>query len=119
MRWTIAANSAGVLPLGMAPWASSFDVRISQELPGFFKDNKAEVWLDILNVGNLLNKDWGLIDEVGFQSDGGQARSFVNFRGLNAQGQYIYEVTAEENLLRRDNRGESRWGVQVGFRYSF
>jgi hypothetical protein len=102
-----------------APWASSLDVRVSQELPGFFKDHKSEIWFDILNVGNLLNKDWGLIDEVGFQSDGGQARSFVNFRGMNGAGQYIYEVQPEENLLRRDNRGESRWGVQVGFRYTF
>jgi hypothetical protein len=103
-----------------APWVNSVDLRISQELPGFFKDNKAEIWLDILNVGNLLNKDWGLIDEVGFQSDGGQARSFVNFRGIDpVTGQYRYEVTTEEALLRRDTKGESRWGVQLGFRYTF
>jgi hypothetical protein len=103
-----------------APWVNSFDVRISQELPGFFKGNKAEIWLDILNVGNLLNKDWGLIDEIGFQSDGGQARSFVNFAGIDpVTGQYVYDVVSEENFIRRDNRGESRWAAQLGFRYSF
>jgi hypothetical protein len=103
-----------------APWANTLDLRISQELPGFFRDHKSEIWVDVLNVGNLINKDWGLIDEVGFQSDGGQARSFVNFRGIDGEGRYIYEVQSpEEALLRRDNRGESRWGVQVGFRYSF
>ena len=103
-----------------APWASSIDMRISQELPGFFADHKSEIWLDILNIGNLLNKDWGHIDEVGFQSDGGQARSFVNFAGIDSvTGQYIYDLVSEEQLLRRDNRGESRWGLGLGFRYSF
>jgi hypothetical protein len=103
-----------------APWVNSIDLRVSQEFP-MWNDRKGEVWLDILNVGNLLNKDWGLIDEVGFQSDGGQARSFVTFRGVDpVTGQYRYEVvTPEEGLIRRDNKGESRWGVQLGFRLSF
>ena len=103
-----------------SPWVNSFDVRISQELPGFFKGNKAEIWLDILNIGNLLNKDWGHIDEIGFQSDGGQARSFVNFAGIDpVTGQYVYDLVDEENFIRRDRRGESRWAAQLGFRYSF
>jgi hypothetical protein len=95
-------------------------MRISQELPGFFADNKAEIWLDVLNVGNLINKDWGLIDEVGFQSNGGQARSFANFAGIDSSGRYIYDVLATpEGLLRRDRNAESRWALQLGFRYSF
>ncbi len=103
-----------------APWVHNFDIRISQELPGFFADNKAEIWFDILNVGNLINKDWGVIDEVGFQGNGGQARSFVNFAGINASGQYVYDVLATpEDFLRRDRTGESRWAVQMGFRYRF
>lgn len=111
------------------PWVNTFDVRFSQELPGFFKDHRAEIWLDILNVGNLINKDWGHIDEIGFQSDGGQARSFVNFAGIDpVTGQYVFAmprdrngniITTEEGFIRRDNRGESRWAAQIGFRYSF
>jgi hypothetical protein len=50
-----------------APWTNTFDVRISQELPGFFKGNKATLIFDILNFGNLLNKDWGRIDEIAFR----------------------------------------------------
>ena len=103
-----------------APWVHNFDMRISQELPGFFAGNKAEIWLDLLNVGNLLNKDWGQIDEVGFQGNGGQARSFVNFAGIDANGRYIYDVIqTPEQFIRRDNSAESRWAVQLGFRYSF
>ena len=130
-RNDLTGYQGSVLPRNSerAPWVNSFDVRISQELPGFTKGNKAEIWLDILNIGNLLNKDWGLIDEVGFQSDGGQARSFVNFAGIDpVTGQYVYAlprnssgaiITNEEALLRRDNKGESRWSAQLGFRYSF
>ena len=103
-----------------APWVNNFDIRISQELPGFFGDNKAEVWFDILNVGNLINKDWGHVDEIFFQSDGGSARSFVNFAGIDpASGRYIYDLVDLESFGRRDRNGESRWALQVGFRYSF
>ncbi|MCC6593732.1 MAG: TonB-dependent receptor [Xanthomonadales bacterium] len=114
--------AGGVVPRNeeYAPWVHNFDMRISQELPGFFAGNKAEIWLDVLNVGNLLNKDWGVIDEVGFQSNGGQARSFVNFAGINANGGYVYDVLATpEGLARRDRTAESRWALQLGFRYSF
>ena len=103
-----------------APWAHNLDLRITQELPGFFSEHKAEIWFDILNVGNLINKDWGHIEEVGFQSNGGQARSFVNFAGIDASGRYIYDVIqTPEQFIRRDNSAESRWAVQLGFRYSF
>lgn len=102
-----------------SPWSHTFDLRISQELPGFFEGNKAEIWLDVLNIGNMVNKDWGHVDEVGFQSDGGQVRSFVNFAGVNADGKYVYDLVDLENFARRDNAGESRWALQVGFRYRF
>jgi len=46
-------------------WSNTFDVRISQELPGLSKRHKTELALDIMNVGNLINKDWGLIVDHG------------------------------------------------------
>jgi outer membrane receptor protein involved in Fe transport len=103
-----------------APWTNSFDVRFSQEIPGFFTRNKASFTLDILNFGNLLNKKWGHINEVGFQSAGGQARSFVDYVGLDAQGHYIYAVRPQvENLDTRQVKGESQWAMQVTVKYEF
>ena len=67
----VLRNSAGGVVgrnTDFAPWTNSFDMRISQEIPGMFGRNKASFSLDILNVGNLLNKKWGHINEVGFQS---------------------------------------------------
>ncbi len=102
-----------------SPWTNSFDIRLSQEIPMWF-DHKAEVWLDVLNIGNMLNKDWGQIDEVFFQSNGAQARSFANFAGIDpATGRYVYDFINPEQFGRRDRTAESRWAVAVGFRYRF
>ncbi len=103
-----------------AEWTNTFDVRISQELPGFFEGNKTVVSLDILNFGNLLNKKWGRIDEVPFQSQGGLSRSFVESLGLTADGRYVYGVnTFIEDYVTRQTRGESQWAAQFTIRYEF
>ncbi|MCB1554232.1 MAG: TonB-dependent receptor [Xanthomonadales bacterium] len=102
-----------------APWVNNFDVRVSQELPGFMDGHSAEIWFDIQNFGNLLNKDWGHIDEIFFQSDGGSARSFVNFAGIDDNGNYRFDLVNVEQFGRRDRNAESRWALQLGFRYNF
>ncbi|MCG6118616.1 MAG: carboxypeptidase regulatory-like domain-containing protein [Aquimonas sp.] len=101
-----------------SPWVNTFDLRFSQELPGFFDGHKSEIWLDIQNVGNLINNDWGRIEEIGFPF----AQGIANFRGIDqATGRYIYEFNEANirDLTLRDNRGESRWSAQIGFRYRF
>ena len=98
-----------------APWVNNFDVRLSQELPGFAKDHKVSFTLDILNFGNLLNKKWGRINEIGFPSN----RSFVNFNGLDANGKYIYSMGSTEDLVTRQASGESQWALQATLRYAF
>jgi hypothetical protein len=103
-----------------APWTNSFDLRLSQEIPGLFKGNKGTVAIDILNFGNLLNKKWGHINEVGFQSSGGLARSFVDYGGLDAAGHYVYIVRpAVESIDPRQAKGESQWSMQVSVKYEF
>jgi hypothetical protein len=47
----------------VSPWANKFDVKLQQD---FFvnvggKRNTIQLSLDILNVGNLLNKNWGIV----------------------------------------------------------
>ena len=103
-------------------FVNSFDLRISQEVPGFFPQHKGKVSFDILNIGNLLNKKWGRIDEVTFQSAGGNRRSFVNFAGIDAQGNYVYRTNANainDNLNIRQVKGESQWAIQVTAAYEF
>jgi hypothetical protein len=99
-----------------SPWVNQFDVRISQELPGFMSGHKSEIWLDILNIGNMLDKDWGQIEEVAFPGN----RGVVEYGGVDAAtGKYVYRFPGPDQLRIYDDRGISRWALQVGFRYKF
>ncbi|HEX7985681.1 MAG TPA: carboxypeptidase regulatory-like domain-containing protein [Duganella sp.] len=103
-----------------SPWTNTFDLRIAQEIPGLFKGNKASFTLDLFNFGNLLNRKWGRINEVGFQANGAQARSFVDFAGLDSAGRYIYKVRDNvESLDVRQVKGESQWAIQATVKYEF
>ncbi len=105
-----------------ASWVNSFDVRVSQELPGFFKGHKAEVSFDIMNIGNLLNKDWGQINDYGFYA----TRRVANYAGIDpATGKYVYNFGTPDseslNEVNNDgvNTAVSRWSVMLGLRYKF
>ena len=105
-----------------AKFMNNFDVRLSQEIPGFFDGNKGEFTLDIMNIGNLINKDWGQIDDYGFYS----TRRIGNFAGIDpATGKYVYRFTGADSSSIQEvngdgiNTGVSRWSVQATVRYKF
>lgn len=108
------------------PFVNSFDIKISQEIPGFMEGHKGEIWLDIMNVGNLINKKWGKVDEYGFPS----MRGVVEYGGIctatvtaictaGSAGKYVYRFNTPDATNIYDDKGISRWAMQVGFRYSF
>ena len=113
----LAAAKGGIVGRNnnFAPWVNSFDLRISQELPGWKAGHKGVLTFDILNVGNFINKRWGRIDEIGFPSN----RSFVNYNGLDANGRYIYSLGSTEDYVTRQTSGESQWALQITLRYEF
>ena len=98
-----------------APWVNNFDVRLSQDLPGFSAKHQGNITLDILNFGNLLNRHWGRINEIAFPSN----RSFVNYNGLDANGKYIYSLGSMEEYRTLQDKGESQWAMQITLRYQF
>ncbi|MDP3517663.1 MAG: carboxypeptidase regulatory-like domain-containing protein [Pseudohongiella sp.] len=115
----LARDKGGIATVNgaQAPYVRQFDLRISQEFP-FIAGRKGEVWFDIANLGNMLNKDWGVIREVGFPGGSGVAR----FAGIDpATGKYVYNFNQADirDLTLRDNRGESRWSMQMGARIRF
>jgi len=110
-----------------AGWVNTFDLRISQELPGFFRGHKSQLWVDIQNVGNLLNKDWGHILDWGFNGSQGAA-SLVGID--KATGKYVYNYVTGTTYGQPGNfnvpsdsdrftNGISQWSVQVGLKYEF
>ena len=88
-----------------------FDVHFGQKFS--FKVagqvNSVELTFDILNVGNLLNKDWGHTYGDGF----GVYYSPVTYRGNG-----VYQFTG--GYANRDySDSYSRWRGQIGLKYTF
>lgn len=109
-----------------ASWVNQFDLRLRQELPGFAEGQRSEIWVDILNVGNLLNKDWGKVEDLQYPANLG----VVEYGGICGAtptgnctaadvGKYVYRFNTPDQKGLYDENGISRWSIQVGFRYSF
>jgi hypothetical protein len=115
----LASAKGGVVKrnASFSPWTNSFDLRLSQELPGFTAKHRGFLTLDFLNVGNLLNRRWGRIYEGAFPLN----RNFVYSNGVDAQGRYIYSLRPEgvTALSTRQLAGESQYAIQVTARYEF
>ena len=102
-----------------ADWVNTFDIRITQELPGLFKGHKSQVWVDIQNVGNLINKDWGHILDYGFFA----SARVATLQGIH-DGKYVYNYRfADDPSIPTDSdsftHGISQWSAQIGFKYEF
>jgi hypothetical protein len=109
------------------PWVNQLDLGVQQELPGFFKGHKSIIRLDVFNLLNLLNKDWGVTERV--SSGFFENRRLVSVAGV-ANGQYVYNLGAPgtspwENYAIYDASGTSpsrvvsRWSVLMTLRYTF
>lgn len=99
-----------------SPWVTTADLQLRQELPGFFSGHKAMVTFDILNVANLLNKDWGRFEQVGFPFNVG----VVQATGVDtATNRYIYSGNVGSKTLALSPVAQSVWRMQLGVRYQF
>lgn len=102
------------------PWLHRFDLAVARDF--WFKTgskrNSVQFRVDIFNVGNLLNSDWGV------------GRRFITTaplqaRGVDANGAPRYQVAT--NLLSSSTRKTYDWGssindvwnLQLGIRYTF
>lgn len=95
----------------LAPWRGKWDMKFIQELK-VSKTNSIQFSIDILNVGNLINSDWGLVQEpsavqpIGVTVDGTGTPTYAF--SPNLKDTFVYDA----GLL-------SRWQMQFGLRYSF
>ncbi|MCB1560099.1 MAG: TonB-dependent receptor [Xanthomonadales bacterium] len=109
------------------PWVNQLDLGIQQELPGFMKEHKAVLRVDVYNFLNLLSNDWGLTYGDTFSDN---TRQLTRFGGLNADGTYVYNLGSPDNPNAEDleiydsdagypSRLVSRWSVMATLRYEF
>ncbi|MEL6663238.1 MAG: TonB-dependent receptor, partial [Pseudomonadota bacterium] len=92
---------------------TTFDLRLQQEFPAFFPDTaKGTFFLDIENLGNLLNSDWGQLEQVRYEYFQPVANVDI------VDGQYVYTGFPERSEERVTNSA-SLWQVQLGVKYAF
>jgi len=95
-------------------WIHRVDLRFGQEFPGLIEGNKAKFFVDVQNIGNMLNSNWGEVKQVPFPF----TVPVVDVDVDPITGRYIYS-----NLRTDDpetvNVGRSLWRVQINFMVSF
>jgi hypothetical protein len=89
--------------------------------------NTLRLTVDIINVGNLLNRNWGLYQTTVNPIASGGLVTILNYKGLDANGKptYSFPYADKNNLIpltnsyKTDTNQLSRWQAQVGVRYIF
>ena len=109
------------------PWVNHLDLGVQQGVPGFFRNNKFVVRLDVYNFLNLLNKDWGDQEGVGYFA----TRRLTNVADVNAAGQYVYNLGTDpatpswqnygiyDSIGSPPSRVTSRWSAVLTVKYKF
>ncbi|ARS36359.1 hypothetical protein CA264_13450 [Pontibacter actiniarum] len=101
------------------PWENHFDLKIAQDIY-VVKDHKLQLGIDVINVSNLLNKDWGWSY---YQSN--QSMNIFQRSGDPSQTPgFKFDITKMnevEGKLKPYTVSDygSRWKAQVSLRYSF
>lgn len=112
----LAQYAGGIAPRNgdNSAWSTIVDVRISQELPAFHEDHRLQVFLDIENFGNLLNKDWGRIERTRYEYE----RAVVSARITDGQYEY-FDLRSDSRIQNLEVLSQSVWQVQFGIKYEF
>jgi hypothetical protein len=98
------------------PWYSDIDLRILQDI-GLNRGSTRhtfQVTLDVLNVANLINSDWG-VRKVASAS----ATSPLTLVRFNSAGAPVFNFTGPDKTYVDDPGLFSRWRAQLGVRYLF
>jgi hypothetical protein len=119
-----------------APWQNLLDLRLAQSI-GTFQGQDVQITLDVENVLNLLNDDWGRIRRTSFNNI--TAWNFEGYVTPDEVGTTVGDrilteddigkprVTFEEDTVRDQLSDElfntsdifSRWRMRLGVRYTF
>ena len=129
-RLGLTQYAGGIAPRNafQSEWFSQWDLRIEQEIPGVLDGHRAQMFVVIDNLGNLLNDKWGIINQAGFPGeqeivalDEGvtNAQGFV---GINDAGQYVFDsfVPIQDNSdIFSPVVNASVWEIRFGVKYEF
>ncbi len=97
-----------------APRVNLWDLKIRQELPSF-GFGRASLFFTVKNLGNLLNKDWGIVKTGRFDGI-----NIADLEGFDDQGRWLIDWNGRDvdsNLF--TSTLNSQWQAQVGFRFEW
>jgi outer membrane receptor for ferrienterochelin and colicin len=100
------------------------DAQISQDLPGILRDHRTRLVFDIQNVLNLLNDEWGVVEQFNDQTrivsaQCADANGAVSPAGSPVCARYRYSNFNQTALVKDRNIDRSLWRLQVSLRYEF
>jgi hypothetical protein len=96
------------------PWNHSLDARLAQDIPvPGLKDHRLQITLDVVNVLNLINSEWGKLQYVSNQND--TPIMFKGFDAATGKQKIVFSPRSRFAL----SQLASRWQMQLGLRYSF
>jgi len=98
----------------LAPWRGRWDLKFLQDYNFSVgeKTNTIQFSIDILNVGNLISSDWGVIEQPNNLSP----------LGVDTSGSvpvYTFNGGPDAETFGYDSSLASRWQAQFGLRYIF
>jgi hypothetical protein len=108
-------------------WSTIVDLRLQQELPGAMKNHRTFLFLDIENLGNLIDSNAGRIERTRYEY-----KRLVSAATIE-NGQYVYGFPGRDGIWGTGDRDESTfstsknseilnqslWQVQIGVKYEF
>ena len=95
-------------------WSTVIDLRIQQQLPAFTPEHRFTLFLDIENLGNLLNDDWGRIERTEYEYE----RAVVSAQIVDGQYEY-FNLRSDSNIKNLEVLSQSVWQLQFGLKYEF
>jgi hypothetical protein len=103
------------------PWIQTVDLKITQEVP-IWKKVRSELFFNVLNIANLFNDRWGILQEVDFAYRRGVVGATFDPVGNGGAGQWVYvfnaaNVDAVKTVA--NDQPVSRWQIQTGLRVRF
>ncbi len=106
-----------------SPDITQFDIHIEQELPAFFPGGaRLSLYADIENIGNLLNDEWGVIQQLGFpyySTDIAARNCQVASSGCAAGVGNFYQYDGINQDSAASFSAQSVWQAKIGVRYRF